>query len=55
MQRRKTLLNGLSNANIASKEIIKKMLIDLQFSESVRGESLTLEQFASISNYLSDF
>jgi len=55
MQRRKTLLNGLSNGNIASKEIIKKMLIDLQFSESVRGESLTLEQFASISNYLSDF
>ena len=52
MQRRKTLLNGLTNGGIASKETIKKMLDELGFNENVRGESLTLEQFAVISNYL---
>lgn len=52
MQRRKTLLNGLSNNGIAPKEVIKKMLIDLDLNENVRGESLTMEQFARISNYL---
>ena len=51
MQRRKTLLNGLTNSGIASKEFIKKILEELGFSENVRGESLTLEQFAEISNY----
>lgn len=54
MQRRKTLLNGLSNGNIASKETIKKMLIDLNLPENVRGEALTLEQFAEISNYFAN-
>ena len=52
MQRRKTLLNGLTNNGIASKEVIKKMLIDLGLNENIRGESLTMEQFADISNYL---
>ncbi len=52
MQRRKTLLNGLSNGNIASKDKIKEMLNNLGLEENVRGESLTLEQFAKISNYL---
>ena len=55
MQRRKTLLNGLSNSGIASKEVIKKMLQDLDLSENVRGESLSLSQFAKISNYISNF
>lgn len=54
MQRRKTLLNGLTNNGIASKEIIKKMLIDLGLNENTRGESLSIEQFAKISNYLND-
>lgn len=52
MQRRKTLLNGLSNGGIAPKDTIKKMLEDLNLSENVRGESLTLDQFAEMSNYL---
>lgn len=52
MQRRKTLLNGLTNAGIASKEVIRKMLLDLALEENVRGEDLTIEQFAEISNYL---
>ena len=54
MQRRKTLLNGLTNNQIAPKEILKKMLVDLELSESIRGESLTIKQFADISNYLND-
>ena len=54
MQRRKTLINGISNANIASKEEIKKILNKLEIEENVRGESLTLEQFAEISNLLSN-
>lgn len=52
MQRRKTLLNALSNGNIASKEILKEMLLHLQLDENVRGEALDLEQFAKICNYL---
>lgn len=54
MQRRKTLLNGLANNGIASKEVLKKMLNDLQLDENVRGETLTLNQFAKISDYLSE-
>lgn len=54
MQRRKTLLNGLANNGIASKEVLKKMLNDLQLAENVRGETLTLNQFAKISDYLSE-
>lgn len=53
MQRRKTLLNALSNGNIASKELLKEMLLHLQLGENVRGEALDLEQFAKICNYLS--
>ncbi len=54
MQRRKTLLNGLSNSGIASKEKIKKIIQELNLNENVRGESLTIEQFAKIANKLSN-
>ena len=53
-QRRKTLVNGLSNApglNV-SKEKIKEVLARMELSETVRGETLTLEQFAHLSNLL---
>jgi len=53
MQRRKTLLNGLSHSGIASKEQLRKMLDDLKLDENIRGEALNLNQFAEISNYLS--
>ena len=53
MQRRKTLLNGLANSKISTKEILKNMLHDLNLDENIRGESLSIEQFAKISNYLS--
>ena len=50
--RRKTLLNGLANAGIASKEKLKEILQELNLSENVRGESLGIEQFAEIANKL---
>ena len=53
-QRRKTLVNGLSNApglNV-SKEKIKEALAQMELSETVRGETLTLEQFAQLADLL---
>ncbi len=54
-QRRKTLVNGLNNSPELSydKEQIAKALSSLHLSESIRGEALTLEQFAALSEVLS--
>ncbi len=52
MQKRKTLLNGLTNGNLESKAEIEKMLIDLGFDLKVRGEKLTLNDFAKITDYI---
>ena len=52
LQRRKTLLNTLSNNGISSKEELTKMLKELEIDEKIRSEKLTIEQFANISNYL---
>ena len=51
-QRRKTLLNSVSNTLGISKEAIKNALLKLGLSESVRGESLTLSNLADLSNLL---
>ena len=49
MQRRKTLLNGLVNgAIVQNKEKGKALLEKLNLDENVRGENLTIEQFAKI-------
>jgi len=53
-QRRKTLMNGLHNSadlNI-SKEAVADVLRELGLIENVRGEALTLDQFAKLSNCL---
>ena len=53
-QRRKTLVNGLSNAaglNV-SKEQVLAALEQMKLSPSVRGETLTLEQFSRLSDLL---
>ena len=53
-QRRKTLVNGLSNAaelNL-SKEEVQVALEEMGLSATIRGEALTLEQFAELSNRL---
>lgn len=53
-QRRKTLVNGLGNAqNInVSKEKVAESLEKMGLSPLVRGETLSLEQFAELSNLL---
>lgn len=50
MQRRKTFLNGVSNSGLIGKQELKNILKEMQLSENVRGENLTLEQFAQIAN-----
>ena len=53
-QRRKTLVNGLTNAPELglSKEKVTEALEKLGWSPTIRGEALTLEQFAQLSNAL---
>lgn len=53
-QRRKTLVNGLTNAgNLGvSKEKIMEVLEQMGLPLTIRGETLTLEQFAELSNRL---
>ena len=52
-QRRKTLQNGLNNSPEVpyTKEQIASAIESLGVPASVRGEALTLEQFASLANY----
>lgn len=51
-QRRKTLVNALGNAAGLgiSKDEVKEVLEEEGLSQTIRGEALTLEQFASLSN-----
>ena len=53
-QRRKTLVNSISNAVLMgiSKQEVAKALEDLKLPETIRGEALTLEQFAQLSDRL---
>ena len=55
-QRRKTLLNGLKNASDLSfgKEELMEIFTKLGWKETVRGEQLTLEQFAQLSDALTE-
>ncbi len=51
MQRRKTLINALSQCDIfKNKEEIKNILERLEISEKIRGEALTMQDFANIAN-----
>lgn len=53
MQRRKTLLNGLSNSGIIKdKERLKEILQKLGLSIDIRGEKLTIEEFAELANLI---
>ena len=55
-QRRKTLVNGLGNAPELglSKERVAHALEEMQLSPPVRGEALTLAQFARLSDLLGE-
>ena len=53
-QRRKTLVNGLANAGKlgVSRQQAEEVLTEIGLPATVRGETLTLEQFADLSNKL---
>lgn len=51
-QRRKTLVNGLTNGGVSDKDSVLAALREMNLSETIRGEALTLEQFATLSNIL---
>ena len=53
-QRRKTLANGLNNAPDIhlSKEVIQESIEELGVPVTIRGEALTLQQFAQLSNII---
>jgi len=53
-QRRKTLVNGLNNSPELNftKEELQRTLQSMGISENIRGEALTLEQFAALANAL---
>jgi 16S rRNA (adenine1518-N6/adenine1519-N6)-dimethyltransferase len=52
-QRRKTILNGLSNSLNFSKDIINESLVSAGMNPGIRGEKLTLEEFGRISDEIS--
>ena len=53
-QRRKTLVNGLNNSPEISlpKEVIAEAIAEMELSPSIRGEALSMEQFAQLSNII---
>ena len=53
-QRRKTLQNGLKNSGLfsLSKDEIVESIVEAGLPETVRGEALTLEQFAELANIM---
>ncbi|MBO5473243.1 MAG: 16S rRNA (adenine(1518)-N(6)/adenine(1519)-N(6))-dimethyltransferase RsmA [Lachnospiraceae bacterium] len=55
-QRRKTLANGLANAgNLGvDRSVVEETLAEMGLSSMVRGETLTLEQFAELSGRLAE-
>ena len=52
-QRRKTLQNGLSNGLHFSKEEISQAIAEAGFSPTIRGEALSLQDFARLADILS--
>lgn len=50
MQRRKTLLNGITNSGLMNKEEVKELLSCVGLDERVRGESLSMQDFANLAN-----
>ena len=52
MQRRKVFANAVANSGFASKENILHILQELKIDEKIRGEKITMEQFAKIANMI---
>lgn len=55
-QRRKTLVNGLNNSPEIHlpKEVIAQAIEELEVSPTIRGEALTLQQFAQLSDIITE-
>lgn len=51
-QRRKTLLNSLSSMGVLDKAKIKEVLAEAGIDEKRRGETLSIEEFANLSNII---
>lgn len=54
LQKRKTLINSLSNSGISNKENLENILNELNINLKIRAEQLTLEQFGMLSDKLYD-
>ena len=53
--RRKTLVNGLENSGMfKDKEQIKQLLEKMDLETNVRGENLSINQFAELSNLIAE-
>jgi 16S rRNA (adenine1518-N6/adenine1519-N6)-dimethyltransferase len=53
-QRRKTLMNSLTNLLNLDKEVIKEILLHMDLPITIRGEALSLEEFSRFSNLLNE-
>jgi 16S rRNA (adenine1518-N6/adenine1519-N6)-dimethyltransferase len=54
LQKRKTLINSLSNSGLIAKDLLEEMLNDLGIDLRVRAEQLTLEDFARMTEYIKE-
>jgi 16S rRNA (adenine1518-N6/adenine1519-N6)-dimethyltransferase len=52
LQKRKTLVNSLSNSGIKDKNYLENMLINLNIDTLIRAEQLSLEDFKKIAEYM---
>ncbi len=52
LQKRKTLINSLSNSGLLPKDFLEEMLNELGIDLRVRAEQLSLENFKDISDYI---
>lgn len=49
-QRRKTLLNSISSMGVLDKKVVSQILLESNIDEKRRGETLSLDEFAVLSN-----
>lgn len=52
IQKRKTLINSLSNSGIADKQTLENILNKLKIDIRIRAEQLTLEEFGLLTEYI---
>ena len=54
LQKRKTLLNTLLIGKLGTREFLEEMLNELNIDLKIRGEKLSLEEFAKIADYIDE-